>query len=720
MKVGGDWSILVVFFVLRAEGSTNGFLQSPEGQRFFSAYVRAFEIRRVNVFRPSGTVGGDAEPVGVLRVLWAGLPLTLSLQRVHSGREVSVSLEASDSTALNVVFLHTPEDLSLFLEITQEALVRHYTWLVLGDIRLVTQAGPSPRLPLDNLVTFASLNTTITNVTNVIQIDLFEMYTVHDDLPYVTHMLGSWQGQDELDLPKEDWSDRRTNLTGLHLRCVTLPQEPFTYVSEPDDQLKVDIVRGYAKDVWDTLQEILGFTYTCRKPVDGTFGSMSQDGAWNGLVREVVKGRADVVVTSLDHTEARARALDFITGLREVGYRLVVRRPGVAEQTWRSFTGEFLPDAWMGTMAFVLLVPPCLALCSYFSPVETEKVNLKDAYTLAIGAFAVQGSWLEVRSTSSRIVFATIFFATLLVYAHYTSALVSILTVSSTVTDLSSLQSLLADGTFQLGFEAGTFLEVEFKNSKQWLFREVWNKLVAPDPSNLVHSDNEGIKKVLLLTFFSFFPYLPHLEIFRMMIESCTITKRIFIAFNQHLLNSNCFVLQVMKEKFVFMMEENQFASLLGNKCDVVLTKGRYFSTETGFAFSLDSPLKKVFDVKMLRMRDAGILSRLWQKWQPPTALCVDPGAIALNINHLLTAFLLLLLGVVLSAMLLPCERLYWNLIGKTKAQRNKIVLAPTISRAETRANISRLSQGVANRNVGQATIVQQLRQPVIRRGFLY
>nr|XP_053644075.1 probable glutamate receptor [Cherax quadricarinatus] len=627
-------------------------------------------------------------------------------------------------------------------------------------------------------VTFASLNTTITNVTNVIQIDLFEMYTVHDDLPYVTHMLGSWQGQDELDLPKEDWSDRRTNLTGLHLRCVTLPQEPFTYVSEPDDQLKVDIVRGYAKDVWDTLQEILGFTcftalllnifsitlhgmnvsdtdsflqkkvntnintnitiatimdhdagalipgtpsrYTCRKPVDGTFGSMSQDGAWNGLVREVVKGRADVVVTSLDHTEARARALDFITGLREVGYRLVVRRPGVAEQTWRSFTGEFLPDAWMGTMAFVLLVPPCLALCSYFSPVETEKVNLKDAYTLAIGAFAVQGSWLEVRSTSSRIVFATIFFATLLVYAHYTSALVSILTVSSTVTDLSSLQSLLADGTFQLGFEAGTFLEVEFKNSKQWLFREVWNKLVAPDPSNLVHSDNEGIKKVLLLTFFSFFPYLPHLEIFRMMIESCTITKRIFIAFNQHLLNSNCFVLQVMKEKFVFMMEENQFASLLGNKCDVVLTKGRYFSTETGFAFSLDSPLKKVFDVKMLRMRDAGILSRLWQKWQPPTALCVDPGAIALNINHLLTAFLLLLLGVVLSAMLLPCERLYWNLIGKTKAQRNKIVLAPTISRAETRANISRLSQGVANRNVGQATIVQQLRQPVIRRGFLY
>lgn len=73
------------------------------------------------------------------------------------------------------------------------------------------------------------------------------------------------------------------------------------------------------------------------------------------------------------------------------------------------------------------------------------------------------GSWLEVRSMSSRIVFITIFMSTLLVYAHYTSALVALLTVTSTSVGFSSLQELLADGSFRLGFLAGTLLEQEFK-----------------------------------------------------------------------------------------------------------------------------------------------------------------------------------------------------------------------------------------------------------------
>lgn len=73
------------------------------------------------------------------------------------------------------------------------------------------------------------------------------------------------------------------------------------------------------------------------------------------------------------------------------------------------------------------------------------------------------GSWLEVRSVSSRTVFITIFMATLVVYAHYTSALVSLLTVASTSVGFSSLQDLLHLGSYRLGFTAGTLLEQEFK-----------------------------------------------------------------------------------------------------------------------------------------------------------------------------------------------------------------------------------------------------------------
>ncbi|XP_045620274.2 probable glutamate receptor [Procambarus clarkii] len=667
----------MVLLVLWRATWTSGFLQSPEGQMFFTAYISALGVKCVNVFLPAGSMGGGQVPVGVLRAAWSGTPLSLALKRVRSGRDVGVALATEGMTStLNVAFLHAREDLSLFVEVTHESLVRHHSWLVLGDSRLLTQAGLTPRLPLDNLVTFASFNWTETNTTNVTRVDLSEIYTIRPDLPFVTHRLGSWRPLASLKLPEEHWSERRTNLTGLHLRCVTLSQPPFLTVGPPDQEGRAALVAGYVKDVWDALQDIHGFTYACRLPEDGAWGSQSPDGRWNGLVREVVEGRADVVVASLDHNQARAKAIDFLFGLKEVGYRMVVRRPGLGEQPWKSFTAELLPDAWLGTIAFVVFVPPCLALCAYFSPFETEVVTLKDAYIVTIGALAIQGSWLEVQSTSSRIVFTTIFFATLLVYAYYTSALVSILTVASTNTGFSSLQSLLQDGTFQFGFATGTFLEEEFKNAKQLLFKEVWQRLVAPDPSNLVHSHQEGIRKVI-------------------------------------------------KESYVYMMEENGFHSLLEEQCEVVLAEGLYFSTQTGLALDFDSPLKRVFDAQLMRLRDGGLLSRLWQKWQPPPTLCTDPGVIALNMRHLFTAFLLLLLGVVLAALLLPCERLHWNIIGKTKAARdNRLRREQGNSRPHmvggTLRNTGPSRAWVANHNRLVATLPSQNHKELIaiNRGF--
>lgn len=53
--------------------------------------------------------------------------------------------------------------------------------------------------------------------------------------------------------------------------------------------------------------------------------------------------------------------------------------------------------------------------------------------------------------------------ATLVVYSHYTSALVSLLTVTSTSVGFSSLQDLLHLGSYRLGFTEGTLLEQEFK-----------------------------------------------------------------------------------------------------------------------------------------------------------------------------------------------------------------------------------------------------------------
>ncbi|KAK4316820.1 hypothetical protein Pmani_012074 [Petrolisthes manimaculis] len=653
--------VLVVLTLVLGPGGALALLPhtSQTAIRFLTAYIANRDFSRVNIFVPAnaaaaGAADDDDDDEGVivpvemlLRLSSSVKPCSVGLHRLNNSSQVleTTRITATASRVLSVIFLHTSHHLRIFYDVCEAGgVVEQYPWLVFGDHSLIVSLSSlKPRLPLDNLVMFATLaattapnstnnntnnnNTTNNNtssISNINEVNVYEMYSVTpDSSTYTLKRLGTWRGEASVSLPREDWSERRTNLTGLHLRCTTMAQAPFIYLSEPGPDLSVEVTGGYAKDVWDMLQEIHGFTYECQVPGDGSFGTLV-DGKWSGLVGDLVEGRADVAMTSLDHNTARASVVSFTAGLREVGYRLVARRPGLMDQTWTSFTSELMPDAWLGTLAFVVMAPPCLVFCARYSPFETQSVTLKDAYILAIGAFAIQGSWLEVRSVSTRIVFLTIFVTTLVVYAHYTSALVSLLTVTSTSNGFNSLQELLNDRSYNFGFQAGTFLEEEFKTAQHSVFSDVWEELVLSDANNLVESPQDGITKVA-------------------------------------------------NERYVYMIEENEFRSLFGDMCQVQLLKTSYFNTHTGFALTSNSPLKKMFDNQLIRMRDGGILSRAWQSWQPPPALCTAPRMVAINFQHIITAFLLLLLGVALAAVLIPCERLHWNVVGRRKVLRSQM-----------------------------------------------
>ncbi|XP_045124383.1 glutamate receptor ionotropic, kainate 5-like [Portunus trituberculatus] len=235
------------------------------------------------------------------------------------------------------------------------------------------------------------------------------------------------------------------------------------------------------------------------------------------------------------------------------------------------------------------------------------------------------GSWLEVRSVSTRIVFITIFMATLVVYAHYTSALVSLLTVASTSVGFSSLQELVQDGSYRFGFRSGTLLEQEFRKAHHSVFRDVWEELVLPHADSLVTENQHGIAKVT-------------------------------------------------EEKYVYMMEENMYRSNYGNNCRVMQVKGSYFTTQTGLALRRHSPLTKILDAQLIKFRDGGLLSRAWRRWQPVVTHCSAQRVVAIELNHLFTAFLLLLLGMILSVVILPCERLHWQAVGKLKAHQIQVM----------------------------------------------
>ncbi|XP_066984924.1 glutamate receptor ionotropic, kainate 2-like isoform X4 [Macrobrachium rosenbergii] len=555
--------------------------------------------------------------VNALRFLWKSGVRGIAVRKV----DVKGLSEFGDqllSSDLNVGSVVQPEDLEVFTKMADQSVIRNYPWLLFGNVSQVMESVDKPYLILDNQVTFAIFN----NIS--VSVELKEVYNLAAGLPPKIQSLGTWTKEGQVNIAKVSWVQRRSNLTGLHLRCTTLDQPPFLYSSKPDKDLNVEITGGYAGDVWHTLQDRLGFTYSCRRPPDGLWGNPT-NGVWNGLVKELLDNNADVVVTALDNSNARVRVLDFLLGLKEIGYQLVVRRPGLMERTWTSFTSELVPAAWMATIAFTLIVPPFLCLSSKFSPQETERISLKDAYILTIGAFTVQGSWLEVKSISTRMIFITIFLTTLLVYAHYTSALVSLLTVASTSTHITSLQSLLEDGTYSFGFQRDISIQSSFETSQGGLFHSVWKQLVLGNPSNLPATDDAGITRVL-------------------------------------------------DEKYVHMIEENLYRAKFSSACDTVMVRGKYFTQQTGFALQKGSPLQKILNHQLIRMLDGGVLSRLWETWQPPPPLCLTDSVVALDISQLFTAFLLLALGLIFAVIFLPCERLHWHLIGRNRAIRKMSV----------------------------------------------
>lgn len=70
---------------------------------------------------------------------------------------------------------------------------------------------------------------------------------------------------------------------------------------------------GYVLKIFDAISKEVGFTYDLYITPDGYFGSF-MNGTWNGMIKQVVEGKADVAIHSISVTAKRATAVEFTTG----------------------------------------------------------------------------------------------------------------------------------------------------------------------------------------------------------------------------------------------------------------------------------------------------------------------------------------------------------------------------------------------------------------------
>ena len=73
------------------------------------------------------------------------------------------------------------------------------------------------------------------------------------------------------------------------------------------------------------LKERLEFTFDMYEVEDGKWGSRLENNvSWNGLIGDLIVGKADMVMTSLKITHERSQVLDFSVPFMETGIAIIV------------------------------------------------------------------------------------------------------------------------------------------------------------------------------------------------------------------------------------------------------------------------------------------------------------------------------------------------------------------------------------------------------------
>ena len=117
---------------------------------------------------------------------------------------------------------------------------------------------------------------------------------------------------------------------------------------------------GYAIDIFNIVKQELGFEYDLYVVPDNKYGLLDKNGRWNGLVGELVEGRADFALQALSITSLRASAVLFTSNVLTSNYG-IIRTTQLQNDEKSSGIGESNFD-WSFATALSPLLVVCIAL----------------------------------------------------------------------------------------------------------------------------------------------------------------------------------------------------------------------------------------------------------------------------------------------------------------------------------------------------------------------
>uniref|UniRef100_A0A671VX93 Glutamate receptor n=1 Tax=Sparus aurata TaxID=8175 RepID=A0A671VX93_SPAAU len=407
---------------------------------------------------------------------------------------------------------------------------------------------------------------------------------------------------------------------------------------------------GYCVDLASEIAKHVGIKYKLSIVMDGKYGARDPETkTWNGMVGELVYGRADIAVAPLTITLVREEVIDFSKPFMSLGISIMIKKPQKSKPGVFSFLDPLAYEIWMCIVFAYIGVSVVLFLVSRFSPYEwnlEEQDETKDPQTppdppndfgifnslwFSLGAFMQQGCDISPRSLSGRIVGGVWWFFTLIIISSYTANLAAFLTVERMVSPIESAEDLAKQTEIAYGtLDSGSTKEF-FRRSKIAVYEKMWSYMKSAEPSVFVKTTPDGVARV-----------------------------------------------RKSKGKFAFLLESTMNEYIEQRKpCDTMKVGGNLDSKGYGVATPKGSALRTPVNLAVLKLSEQGILDKLKNKWWYDKGECgtKDSGSkdktSALSLSNVAGVFYILVGGLGLAMMVALIEFCY-----KSRQETKRLKLA--------------------------------------------
>uniref|UniRef100_A0A3Q3MLU4 Glutamate receptor n=1 Tax=Mastacembelus armatus TaxID=205130 RepID=A0A3Q3MLU4_9TELE len=389
------------------------------------------------------------------------------------------------------------------------------------------------------------------------------------------------------------------------LRITTIKQEPYT-VSKGTQ------LEGFCMDLLSEVAKKLGFKYRVQLVKDGSYGRQDENGNWNGMIGEVMRGEADLAIAPLTLTAAREKVVGMTKPFMQTGISILLRKDISEETGLFDFLTPFTVETWVGLLIAYLGTAACIFIAARLSPCEwsqpqseQNRFSLLHSLWYTAGALTLQGAGPHPSALSGRVICCSWWLFTIVLLACYFCNLSSSKSSESTHLTVKGFEDLANQEMIEYGCLAGSSTLAFFKNSNNPVYRRIYEHMERS--KSFVSSVDEGVRRA-------------------------------------------------KEGNFAFIGESVSLDLAVARHCELVRAHEVIGMRGYSIATALGSSLIKNFSVAILQLSEAGELAYLRSKWWASSCIADKAKSPTVQTHSIKGIFLILSLGLGLGTLLAVLE----------------------------------------------------------------